>query len=157
MRVEQVMQREVIVCRPEETVADALERIWTHGVHFLPVVDAEDRLLGAFWNCRVLEEMAPEYICELGSAPFVPDIGALHRRYRELAPKPVVEVMDPDPVTIEPGESLLAAAAAIVCRGAHAEYALVVDEHKRLLGLVSATDVLRAIAELTIREGDEAP
>ena len=157
MKVENVMRREVIVCRPEELVADALARMWDEGVHVMPVVEEDDRLLGAFWNCRVLEEMAPEYICELGKAPFVPDIGALHRRYRELAPKPVVEVMDPEPVTVEPDESLLAAAAAIVCRGGHAEYAFVVDGHKRLLGIVSATDVLRAIAELTIREGDEAP
>lgn len=46
VRIEQVMRSPVLSVLPDESVADAAERLVGAGVHALPVVDDDDRVLG---------------------------------------------------------------------------------------------------------------
>jgi len=147
MRADKVMRTKFVLCRVDETVGDVLLRMREHGLRMLPVVDEEERLVGAVWTCGLLARIVPEYILEgeLKEVHFAPDLGLLHRRYQELVDLRVQEVMDPEPMTVQEDESLLSVAASIVAHGAHPEFAFVVDAHRRLKGLISAGDVLDAL------------
>jgi len=144
MRIGEIMQKNIVLCREGETAGEAIARMREHKVRCLPVVDEEDRLRGAVWTCSILSHLLPPYAAseELESLRFAPDLGILHQNYLKLADQPVMAIADPDPLTVAPDDSLLAAAAAIVHRDAHPEYVFVISPHRRLLGLVSASDIL---------------
>ena len=46
MKVEQVMTRDVKLCRVEESLNDAARVMWDHACGCVPVVDADDRVVG---------------------------------------------------------------------------------------------------------------
>lgn len=46
MKVEQVMIRDVKLCRVEESLNDAARVMWDHACGCVPVVDADDRVVG---------------------------------------------------------------------------------------------------------------
>lgn len=46
MKVEQVMTRDVKLCHVEESLNDAARVMWDHACGCVPVVDAEDRVVG---------------------------------------------------------------------------------------------------------------
>jgi len=46
MKVDQVMTRDVAICRPEDTLNEAARLMWDHACGCLPVVDESERVLG---------------------------------------------------------------------------------------------------------------
>jgi CBS domain-containing protein len=46
MKVDQVMTRNVMICRPEDTLNEATRKMWDHACGCLPVVDDSERVLG---------------------------------------------------------------------------------------------------------------
>jgi len=46
MKVEQVMTRDVKLCRPEQSLSDAARLMWDHACGCVPVVDDRDRVVG---------------------------------------------------------------------------------------------------------------
>jgi CBS domain-containing protein len=46
MRVATLMTRSVVVCRPDERLADVADRMWMHDVGWMPVVDVTGRVVG---------------------------------------------------------------------------------------------------------------
>ncbi len=144
MEVRSIMQKNIVLCRAEETVNEAIMRMREHRLRCLPVVDDEERLLGAIWTCNILAHLLPAYATteEMESLRYAPDLGLLEQNYAKLAARPAIEIADRDPLTAEADESLLAVAAAIVHRDTHPEYVFVIGRDRKLLGIVSATDIL---------------
>ena len=46
MKVDQVMTRDVKICRPEDTLNEAARLMWDHACGCLPVVDESERVIG---------------------------------------------------------------------------------------------------------------
>lgn len=46
MRVEEIMARQVATCRPEQTAADAARLMWERDCGCIPIVDADEELVG---------------------------------------------------------------------------------------------------------------
>jgi CBS domain-containing protein len=46
VRVKDVMTREPVACRPDDTLSDAARIMWDHECGAVPVVDAHDRVIG---------------------------------------------------------------------------------------------------------------
>jgi CBS domain-containing protein len=46
MKIEQVMTRDVKLCRPEQSLNDAARLMWDHACGCVPVVDEDDRVVG---------------------------------------------------------------------------------------------------------------
>jgi len=140
------MVREVTTCSPENTVAEVIAILNEKSFRIVPVVDEGGRILGAVNTLTLLSHIVPEYIMEgyLQSVPFAPDIGLLRKHYRELLGKSITEVMDEKPTLVREDESLLSVTASMI-RHDRFEYVLVADEEKRLKGVISSSDILRAL------------
>ena len=82
-------------------------------------------------------------------------MGILRRHYDTYTDKQVSEVMDSEPLLVSKDESLLSVAAAMISFGKH-EYALVVDKQKKLLGIISAGDILDQLQALKQYDGNDA-
>jgi CBS-domain-containing membrane protein len=144
MQAQQVMTGNPRTIPGSETTGKALETMLAHHLHMLPVVDGGGGVLGVVTMFSILAYIVPDYIVsgDLESVSYVPDIGLLQRQYAARAGEPVTAAMDAEPLLVKPDASLLSVAAALISHGKHA-YALVADTDKKLLGVISAADILR--------------
>lgn len=120
MKVKDVMVRSPKFCDPGMSCAVATERLWSAGCGALPVVNAENKVVGI---------VTDRDICIA--------LGARNRRPAEL---PVGEVMTSDVATCQSGDDIHEALNTMRIR--KVRRLPVVDAAGRLEGVLCATDVL---------------
>lgn len=139
-RVRDVMTKDVATIDPAAPIGTALAVMATHGVHHLPVVDDDQRLVG------VVSDR------DLRGAAFAPALEAhlsvaarrrLHGVATVVGGVRVRDAMTADPVTID-RDAPVARAAALMLEGRFSS--LPVVERGLLVGIVTERDALRALA-----------
>ncbi len=153
MKASRVMTKELVVCRPDQTISEVIEILSDKAFRVLPVVDSENKILGAINMLGLLSKLIPEYIVSgyLKSIPYAPDMGLMRKHYREILERKAADVMDDDPTIVRENESLLSVTAALITYDRF-EYAFVTDEENHLLGIVAASDVMRCLAKVNPEE-----
>ncbi len=143
MIAENAMVKDIVTASVNESVDVVLERMRISRLRMIPILDEDKVIVGVVSTFSVLEKVLPSYIVtgDLNQISYAPDIGILLRHYNEFAGLNVTEVMEKKPLTVNRNESLLSVAAAMISFTKH-EYAMVVDDKKHLLGIVSAGDIL---------------
>lgn len=138
----------------DEKVGDVLVRMRSQHLYMLPVLSDGDFVEGVVSTYSVMSYVVPDYIVsgDLDSVTYAPDLGLLRKHYEELSVKSVRDVIE-NPLTVHADDSLLSVSAALCSFGKH-EYALVVDEDNRLLGVISAGDILDRLRKHTLGEID---
>jgi len=146
MLAENVMVTDLVTATVDETVEAVLQRMRSAKLRMIPVLNEHKIFVGVVSTFSVLENVVPPYIVtgDLNQISYAPDIGILRRHYDEISKLKVADVMDVKPLMVNADESLLSIAAAMVSFRKH-EYAVVVGGDKRLLGVVSAGDILDRI------------
>lgn len=121
--IEELMSKELIFARRSDTFATACQTMLRAGIHHLPVVDEEHRLVGMLRSTDVMEP------------PTRPRANIPVQRY----------VLRPD-VTVLGTMDAIAATDVMLKSGVDA--LPVVDRSWRLLGVITETDLLRALRGL---------
>ena len=149
MLAENTMVTELITAHVDDRVCDVLARMRVEKLRMLPVVDDDGVVAGVVSTFSIMEHLVPSYIVsgDLNQIPYAPDMGILRRHYLEVIEKDLLSVMETRPLLVKRDESLLSTAAALTAFGKH-EYALVVDEEKRLIGIISAGDILDRLGNM---------
>ncbi len=157
MHAKNIMTTDVVVCHPDQTVADIAEVLNKKTFRMIPVIDGDHKILGAVNTLSVLASIVPAYIVkgDLQSIPYAPDIGLLHKHYKNLLQCKVADVMDKKPTIVHADESLLSVTAALITYDRF-EYALVTDSDERLVGIISSSDILRRLAQIPQESSDDA-
>ena len=134
MRVAELMQTEVQSVMPDARVHDAVVTIADAHVSGLPVVDRSGNLVGVISTTDVLasEEEAED-----------PET-----RVAVFDETSVRELMTPRPVTIGPDATIKEAAQLLLSADVHR---LFVVDGDRLVGVISTTDIVRAVANGQLR------
>lgn len=127
--VADVMTKGVIALRRDATLAEALTSLATEHISGAAVTDHRQRLVGALSRTDIMEAEA--------------EISDPEIRGRFLDDVLVSEVMTTPALTIGPDTELREAALAMEYGEVHR---LFVEEHGRLVGVVSRSDVSRALA-----------
>jgi acetoin utilization protein AcuB len=141
MRVEDLMTRSVVTVGHDATVADAWRLMRTRQVRHLPVLDADRRLIGILTDHdlrqMILERSVQEEPDQLG---------------RTLGRLRVNEVMTWAVVTVRPDADIRDAA-----RIMHEKKlgALAVADGGRVVGMLTATDIIQVVAGIDRFEGEE--
>jgi len=157
MRAENIMVTELTTAHVNDRVSDVLDRMKMAKLRMLPVVTDEGVVAGVISTFSIMEHLVPNYIVsgDLNQIPYAPDMGILRRHYFETIGKDLLSVMETKPLLVKRDESLLSIAAALTAFGKH-EYALVVDEEKRLIGVISAGDILDRLGNMIEGMEDDA-
>lgn len=151
--VREVMTRDVATIRPEASMRQAVELLLNREYRALPVVDGEGRVVGIVTNGDLIERGGLRLRVEM--------LGAIEPRAlgHEIASleseKTVAAVMNAEVVTVGPAQTLAEAAHVMVTR--RLKRLPVVDTSRRLLGMVSRLDLLRASAETYRPAAEERP
>ena len=129
MRVADLMQRNVKTVRSDASVADAIVSLADAHISGMPVVDGTGKVVGVLSTTDVL---AAEAEAE--------DPAARQTLFENTA---VREIMTPRPFAITPGEDIREAARQMLYADVHR---LFVAEGDKVVGIISTTDIVRAVA-----------
>lgn len=129
MRVSELMQRDIESISPEAVAADVMATLAESRISALPVMDAAGRLLGVVSTTDILalEEEAPNE----------------RARATALQSTRAADLMTPEPLTISPNADVSEAAERMLQGEVHR---LFVTEQDRVVGVISTTDIVRAVA-----------
>lgn len=133
MKVAELMQTELKTVGPEDTVADAIIAVADAHVSGLPVVDARGHLRGVLSTTDILQAEA--------------DCGSAEERERLFEGTVVNEIMTARPATIAPDADIREAAQQMLYLEIHR---LFVEDEGRLVGVITQSDVVRAVATAKI-------
>ncbi len=142
MTVGECMKREVTAVLPGTTVCEAARVLVERHVGTLPIVDANQVLLGIVGVTEILTIFLPDFVALLKDIDFVKDFGALE----DLEPKDVPEastltVRDimKEPIAVEEDAGLLRAFA--LMKKHNLRDLPVVSKDGKLLGIASQVDI----------------
>ncbi len=157
-RVQDVMTTDVLAFSPDQNVQEAMAALVDRGVGGAPVVDADGRVVGVLSAGDLIVQESrlhfPTVISLFGASLELP---SSQRHFEEDLSKAlgseVSEVMDDDPITIGPDDSL--ESAATLLHDHEVSRLPVVDGDGRLVGIVARADILRSLIGSTASpEGD---
>ncbi|HEY6059147.1 MAG TPA: CBS domain-containing protein [Gemmatimonadales bacterium] len=129
MRVADIMRTNLKTIDAEASVADAVAALTEYGVSALPVLDRHGRAVGV---CSTRDIIAAEARCH--------DPVAREQLFEKTL---VLEVMTPWPTTAHPDEDVRAVAKRLLEEKVQR---LFVEEKGALVGVVSQTDIVAAVA-----------
>jgi len=129
MKVSELMQTDVQTVRPDVVVNDAVISLAESHVTGLPVVDGSGRLVGVISTTDIL-----------ASEEEVEDQEAREELFEGTL---VQDLMTPRPLTIAPDATVKEAAQEMLYADVHR---LFVVEQERVVGVLSTTDIVRAVA-----------
>jgi CBS-domain-containing membrane protein len=144
--VEELMEREVRTVRTDADVHELEKLLLREKIHGAPVVDPEGRLVGVVSQTDLLAwhfDTGVDGATYHQRSPQGPPRGL---RFADIKTASVEEVMSPVVHCIRPDQSVALAAARMIDRRVHR--LIVVDEEARVLGILSAIDVLRGMPEV---------
>ncbi|MFQ5943885.1 MAG: CBS domain-containing protein [Anaerolineales bacterium] len=146
MDVSSVMKKEVVSISEDATLEDAIRLLAARRVGLLPVVNAENSLVGILTLHDIIQLALPTFLEMLEDTDFVHDFGALENRKipPEQRNKLISEFMSP-PTSCASTCGLLRAEA--LMRQHDLRDLPVVDEEAHLVGLASWVDVGVAFLE----------
>ena len=144
--VADIMTREVVSVKGTTTVRELAEIF--DKMHFgsLPVLDSQDNLSGIVTASDLIEQGRPLHIPTVISLfdwviPLESE-QSLERDLRKITAQTAAELASKDVVTITPGEPVSMAAELM---SSHKLHALPVVEGKKVVGIVSRIDIIRAL------------
>jgi CBS domain-containing protein len=129
MKVSELMQTDVQTVRPDVVVNDAVVSLAESHITGLPVVDGGGRLVGVISTTDIL-----------ASEEEVEDQEAREELFEGTL---VQDLMTPRPLTIAPDATVKEAAQEMLYADVHR---LFVVEQERVVGVLSTTDIVRAVA-----------
>ena len=155
MRAHQIMTRQVITVGPETSVVDVADTMLRHHISGLPVVDTAGKLTGIISESDFIRR------AEIGTQrkrsrwlQFLVPTGQSAIEYVHERGRRVSEIMTPSPVTIAE-DTPLEDIARIMEQ--HNVKRLPVVREDRLVGIVTRSDLLRAVATLARGIPDPTP
>jgi CBS domain-containing protein/RNA polymerase-binding transcription factor DksA len=133
--VEAWMTPDPVTVRPHASVLEAVDKMTDHGIRHLPVVDGRRRVVGIL----SIDDVRAALPADLTLPP-----DAAHRTAARESQ--VAEIMTYAPATARPGDPLREAAALLAAR--RIGCLPVIDDRERLVGILTETDALQALAAL---------
>lgn len=121
MKVEQLMTTNVHICHPQDTLNSAAEKLWSHDIGSLPVMDDDEHVIGMITD---------RDICM-----------AAYTQGRTLAEIPVAVAMSKELFLCGPEDSIKDAEDTL--RSRQVRRLPVLNQDKNLVGIVSLNDIVR--------------
>lgn len=142
------MSRNPVVVRPDTPLNEAIQILAEKRISGLPVVDADDRLIGVISETDLMWQETgatpPAYIMLLDSVIYLENPARYERELHKALGQTVGEAMTQDPVTVTPDKPLREAAQLMHERSIHR--LPVLDDSGKVAGILTRGDIIRYMA-----------
>lgn len=145
MKVKEVMAKEVISVKPEDTALEALTQLFKIKISGLPVIDNQGILQGMFTEKDVLSYILPSYIQKVGRFIYEENPKSTRKKFLELGNVKVGQIMRQEVVTTT--EEITLCEAARIMLTQKARRLPVVNKSGKVVGIVARCDILRALSK----------
>jgi CBS domain-containing protein len=150
--VRDVMSTTLFSVRPDSSVNDAADVLADKRVTSLPVIDEAGKLVGLLRDDDLIASEArvhvPTFFNFLGlGVPFPGEMKHLEHELKKIAGASVKDVMDDHPATIGPEQTL--EDVATLMHEQKVNSVPVVDDERKVVGIVTRADLVRDIARTT--------
>src|SRR3989344_2132776 len=150
--IKDVMVKNVISVGPETALIKAAQIIMEHGFDGVPVVDEENKLVGILTDYDLIEKSSsihlPTFQKILENLKVLKqDSSEFQKEVREVSALKVRDVMNNDPLTLEPETSFEEMVKAFR-EHQRVNPIPVIDKNKKVVGVVSRFDVLKPLQAL---------
>jgi len=144
-----VMTRDIISLHESASVKDAIALFRESSLHDLPVIDSEGRPVGEVSTRSILHHAVPAYASAdlIAAMRSGPDIQSVYKNLEGALDHPIAEVMNRNVQTVGEHTPTSAVAAMLITMKGDSNHVFVVDEDGRLLGLISARDIIHRLPE----------
>jgi len=141
MKIAELMSTELVTATPDMSLKEAARRLATHGVSGLPVVDADDKVVGVLSEADVVAKEVDQRRASGNALVRLLEGPLLDERFDAVT---VGEAMSDPAVVIRADKEVADAAARMLSEGINR--LPVVDGDGRLVGIVTRADLVRAFA-----------
>ncbi|MGZ8696956.1 MAG: CBS domain-containing protein [Gaiellaceae bacterium] len=152
MKVEQLMQKEVVTVAPDASLKEVAAALVEHRISGVPVCDEEGRVLGVVSEGDILYKERGRIERPGGALAWLVD-GAPYADVTKSWAKTAGESMTAPAITITPGRAAAEAARLMIEKGVNR--LVVVDRDDRLVGIVTRADLVRAFPRSDIEIVEE--
>lgn len=136
-----IMSRDLVTLAPDTPVAEIAALFLRHGFTSLPVVGPEGRFLGVIFQLQLIAAAFPDHDPAAGHPPLDGSDAVVATR-----------IMDPNPASASPDTPI----AALLPQLASGTDAVPILDAGRLVGVVTQTDLIAALARHSLRADAEA-
>lgn len=149
MNASNIMTTGVVTLRRTNTMLDAIKLISVKQIRQIPVVDENNKVVGVVTPRQLMKAILPPYIADgtIADVRFAPELPEFVERIDSLASKGIDDILDREFVSVGPETHSMEVAALFVNYKKPIESILVVDDGKRLLGIISPWDVFKRLWE----------
>jgi CBS domain-containing protein len=143
MKVKEIMVKDVVSVKPDDSAREALALLFKIQISGLPVIDAQQKLAGVFTEKEVLSYLLPSYIERVGRFIYQNSLKSTRQKFQELNKIKVAQLMRKDVVTASEDASLSEVARIMLTQ--KARRLPVLDKSGKVTGIVARTDILKAL------------
>ena len=154
MNVKDVMNSDVVSCKPDDEISSAAQLLKEHNISGLPVV-AEGKVVGIVTEADILKLLkVPEHGGLWLPSPFevieIPIRELINweetkHMLTNIGTKPVKEIMESEVYTISADSSIEEASSMMI---KHKVNRLPVLDDEKLIGIITRGDIIRGLAEI---------
>ncbi|MBW6469652.1 MAG: CBS domain-containing protein [Methanosarcinaceae archaeon] len=154
MNVKDVMNLNVIFCRPDDEISNATKLLKKHDISGLPVVE-DDKVVGIVTEADVLKLLeVPDHGGLWLPSPFevieIPIRELINweetkRMLTDIGSRPIRDIMESEVYTISADSSIETASSMMI---KHKVNRLPVLDDEKLVGIITRGDIIRGLAEI---------
>ena len=148
--VKDFMTKDVIAVKENDNIKSLFKLMDEHVILGVPVVNSDNQVIGIVTESDLIDHFttlkSPRGVSLLGSIVFLDNINEFNENLKDHCAEIVKDLMTTEVITINPDADLLDA---INLMSEHDITRLpVVDENRKLLGIIARTDIVHQIAKL---------
>ncbi len=145
MKIKEIMTKDVVSLKPDDTAQEALASLSKMQISGLPVIDAGGKLVGMFTEKDILSYILPSYISKVGRFIYEENPKSTKKKFAELNKIKVAQLMRREVVTTTEEVALCEVARIMLTQ--KARRIPVLDKSGKVAGIVARCDLLRAFAQ----------
>ncbi|NQU73470.1 MAG: CBS domain-containing protein [Candidatus Omnitrophica bacterium] len=148
MNAKEIMITDVKSISPGAVAKDALEILHNARLNSLPVIDKRGKPVGMFTEKNILSYMLPSYLARVGKFVYEENPKVLKTKFAELSQVKVKQLMQKEVNTVTEETSLWEMAKLMMTREHTPRVLIVVSQEGKMIGIVTRSDLLRALAKI---------
>ncbi len=138
-----IMQKQVIYVTSNHTLKDVLDIFFTHNISGAPVLDEEGRVIGVVTEKELIGMGIPKYMSMMDDISFLSDFEPFEEFFKKEDAIKVKDIMSENFVFVHENVTIIQLAFHFIHKSCRR--IMVVDDDKKLLGIVMRKDLIRKV------------